>query len=105
MPTGKPTSSLEAAATGGPPLRDVSDPGVSLPGPGLAAVPEARSAAEFVAGQSRDQVPREVLNVALPTAYGILRRMRMMHAMTGTQIRDQALLALDGWLADQGYPG
>jgi hypothetical protein len=105
MPTGKPKDALAAAAAGGPLLESVKDGPVSPAGPVPPAAPGASQGAEaFVAARTREQVPREVLNVALPAEFAVLRRMRMVHALTGVQLRDQALMALDKWLNEQGYP-
>lgn len=63
--------------------------------------PERPTAEELV--RPREEMQREQISVLVPKDLELRRRMRLMWAHEGMEVRDQAALALDGFLRSRGY--
>jgi len=88
-----------------PPQDEQKPPG---PAPRRQRAPRARSAAarpsaRDLAAPSRPVIAREALKADVPAELALLQRLRRYRLDTGTDIRDQVAIAVDEWLASQGY--
>ncbi len=62
-----------------------------------------RPSARDLAAPARQSIPREALKVDVPAELALLQRLHRRRLDTGMDIRDQVAIAVDEWLAADGY--
>lgn len=67
------------------------------------ASPGGRPSARDLAAPAKQNIPREALKVDVPAELALLQRLHRRRLDTGMDIRDQVAIAVDEWLAAEGY--